>query len=57
MCKRLKKTDVYASRIAASMLYANVYPRLESQEKRENVQRKFKKLVQDDTPMVRWGAA
>lgn len=30
MCKRLKKADVYASRIAASMLYANVYPRIES---------------------------
>jgi serine/threonine-protein phosphatase 2A regulatory subunit A len=30
MCKKLKKTDMYASRIAASQLYANVYPRLVS---------------------------
>ena len=43
-------------RIAASQLYANVYPRLD-QERRANAQRKFKKLSVDDTPMVRWGAA
>ena len=28
-----------------------------SEEKREVVKTKFAKLVRDDTPMVRWGAA
>jgi hypothetical protein len=56
MCKRLKKGDVFSMRIAASTLYANVYPKLD-EERKLNAQRKIKKLVGDDTPMVRWGAA
>jgi len=33
MCKRLKKGDVFSMRIAASLLYANVYPRLDEERK------------------------
>lgn len=43
-------------RIASCALYADIYVRLESEE-RESVHKKFKKLCADDTPMVRWGAA
>lgn len=43
-------------RIAASQLYADIYPRLDAEEKLR-VHKKFKKLSADDTPMVRWGAA
>ena len=43
-------------RIAACQLYAQIYQQL-SEEKRELVRTKFTKLVKDDTPMVRWGAA
>ena len=43
-------------RIAACQLYAQIYKRLH-EDKRELVKTKFTKLVKDDTPMVRWGAA
>ena len=43
-------------RIAACHLYANIYPKLD-EAKMENSRNKFTKLVKDDTPMVRWGAA
>jgi len=56
LCKRLRKGDIFSMRIAASALYANIYPKL-LHENKLNAQRKFKKLVADDTPMVRWGAA
>lgn len=56
MCKRLKKGDMFPMRIAASILYANVYARLD-EERKQNAQRKIQKLIADDTPMVRLGAA
>jgi len=56
LCKRLKKGDVFSMRIASCALYADIYERLESEE-RTSVHKKFKKLCADDTPMVRWGAA
>lgn len=43
-------------RIAACQLYGQVYALL-NQSKLEPVKEKFAKLVRDDTPMVRWGAA
>ena len=43
-------------RIAACQLYSQIYGRL-SEERKEHVRTKFTKLVKDDTPMVRWGAA
>ena len=56
LIRRLKKGDIYSMRIAACQLYADIYARL-NPEKREVVRKKFAKLVKDDTPMVRWGAA
>ena len=53
---RLDEGDYYSMRIAACQLYAQIYNRL-IEEKREVVRTKFTKLVRDDTPMVRWGAA
>ena len=53
---RLDEGDYYPMRIAACQLYAQIYERL-SEPKREQVRQKFSKLVRDDTPMVRWGAA
>ena len=53
---RLDEGDYYSMRIAACQLYAQIYPML-SEEKREVVKTKFAKLVKDDTPMVRCGAA
>lgn len=53
---RLDEGDYYSMRIAACQLYAQIYQML-SEEKREVVKTKFAKLVRDDTPMVRWGAA
>jgi hypothetical protein len=43
-------------RIAASHLYADIYERLNDEDK-IRVHKKVKKLCCDDTPMVRWGAA
>jgi serine/threonine-protein phosphatase 2A regulatory subunit A len=56
MCKRLKKGDLFSKRIAACQLYAHVYDRL-TEENRVEVRKKYAKLVKDDTPMVRRGAA
>ena len=53
---RLDEGDYYSMRIAACQLYATIYGRLR-EEKQEHVRTKFTKLVKDDTPMVRWGAA
>ena len=53
---RLDEGDYYSMRIAACQLYAQVYQKL-GEEKQEVVRQKFSKLVKDDTPMVRWGAA
>ena len=53
---RLDEGDYYSMRIAACQLYAQIYRSL-NEEKREVVRTKFTKLVRDDTPMVRWGAA
>lgn len=43
-------------RISATFLYAYIYPRLDDTHK-ELARKKFGKLVKDDTPMVRRGAA
>ena len=56
LVRRLKKGDIFSMRIAASQLYADIYNRIE-ESKKASVQKKFGKLVKDDTPMVRWGAA
>ncbi len=56
LVKRLKKGDMFSMRIAASQLYADIYPRLDTEEQ-VKVHKKFRKLCSDDTPMVRWGAA
>ena len=53
---RLDEGDYYSMRIAACQLYSQIYGRL-SEERKEHVRTKFTKLVKDDTPMVRWGAA
>jgi len=53
---RLDEGDYYSMRIAACHLYAQIYGHL-SLQKQEVVREKFHKLVRDDTPMVRWGAA
>lgn len=56
LCWRFKKGEVYAMRIAACHLFADVYGKLNS-EKRELARKKYAKLSKDDTPMVRWGVA
>lgn len=43
-------------RISASFLYADIYEKLDA-EQREMTRKKFTKLSKDDTPMVRRGAA
>lgn len=48
--------DFFAMRISASALYAAVYQRLDGESK-SFVLDKFKTLAEDDTPMVRRGAA
>ena len=53
---RLDEGDYFSMRIAACQLYAAIYESLTA-EKQELVRQKFAKLVKDDTPMVRWGAA
>lgn len=53
---RLGDGDYFSMRIAACQLYAQIYEKL-VEEKREQVKAKFTRLVRDDTPMVRWGAA
>lgn len=52
----MKKGDLFSMRISATFLYAYIYPRLNN-EKKEYTRHKFAKLVKDDTPMVRRGAA
>jgi len=52
----MKKGDLYSMRISATFLYAYIYPRLDQTHK-EITRKKFGKLVKDDTPMVRRGAA
>jgi serine/threonine-protein phosphatase 2A regulatory subunit A len=56
LIKRMRKGDLFSMRISACFLYAHIYKRLNS-EKRGYVRTKFAKLVKDDTPMVRRGAA
>ena len=56
MIGRLDEGDYYSMRIAACHLYAQIYGHL-SNARKEVVREKFHKLVKDDTPMVRWGAA
>ena len=56
LIKRLKRGDVFSMRIAACALYADIYERL-GPEERASVHKKMGKLGEDDTPMVRWGAA
>jgi len=43
-------------RIAACFLYADIYEKLDA-EQRQMVRKKLTKLSKDDTPMVRRGAA
>lgn len=56
LIKRMRKGDLFSMRISACFLYAFVYGRLD-EERRNYVRQKFEKLVKDDTPMVRRGAA
>lgn len=56
LCRRFKKGEVYAMRIAACHLFADIYGKL-NPEKREIARKKYSKLAKDDTPMVRWGLA
>jgi hypothetical protein len=56
LVKRMKKGDLYSMRISATFLYAYIYPRLDKTHK-QITRKKFAKLVKDDTPMVRRGAA
>lgn len=56
LIKRMRKGDLFSMRISACFLYAHIYKRL-NQERRAFVRRQFAKLVKDDTPMVRRGAA
>lgn len=53
---RLDEGDFFSMRIASCHLYAQVYNMLD-EERKEIVRTKFQKLVNDDTPMVRWGSA
>ena len=57
MLKRQRKGDLFALRIAACHLYADIYPSLRTEELRAMARKKFTKLSKDDTPMVRRGAA
>ena len=56
LIKRMRKGDLFSMRISACFLYAYIYNRLDS-ERKAYVRTKFAKLVKDDTPMVRRGAA
>lgn len=56
LCRRFKKGEIYAMRIAACHLLADIYSKL-SADKREQARKKYAKLARDDTPMVRWGLA
>lgn len=56
LIKRLRKGDLFSMRISACFLYAFIYHRLDDTRK-NYVREKFAKLVKDDTPMVRRGAA
>ena len=56
LVERMRKGDLFSMRISACFLCAFIYKRL-NEEKKVYVRRKFAKLVKDDTPMVRRGAA
>jgi hypothetical protein len=56
LCRKFKKGEIYAMRIAACHLIADIYGRL-NEEKKEMARKKFAKLAKDDTPMVRWALA
>lgn len=56
MCRKFKKGEIYAMRIAACHLIADIYGKL-NEEKRELARKKYAKLAKDDTPMVRWALA
>ena len=56
LLKRLRKGDLFSMRISACFLYADIYKKLDKDQK-QVVRKKFTKLSKDDTPMVRRGAA
>jgi serine/threonine-protein phosphatase 2A regulatory subunit A len=56
LVKRMRKGDLFSMRISACFLYTFIYKRLDS-SRRAYTRLKFEKLVKDDTPMVRRGAA
>ena len=56
LLKRQRKGDLFSMRISASFLYADIYEKLDDEQK-EMTRKKFTKLSKDDTPMVRRGAA
>jgi serine/threonine-protein phosphatase 2A regulatory subunit A len=56
LVKKMRKGDLFSMRISACFLYAHIYRRLDS-ERKQYARKKFEKLVKDDTPMVRRGAA
>ncbi|KAK7521192.1 armadillo-type protein [Phyllosticta citriasiana] len=53
---RLSTADWFTSKISATGLYVDPYPRVSAQAQ-ENLRQHFTKLVHDDTPMVRRQAA
>ena len=57
LLKRQRKGDLFSMRISACFLYADIYANLQDQDQRAMVRKKFTKLSNDDTPMVRRGAA
>jgi serine/threonine-protein phosphatase 2A regulatory subunit A len=57
LLKRQRKGDLFSMRISACFLYADIYATLQDQDQRAMVRKKFTKLSNDDTPMVRRGAA
>ena len=54
--KGMCKGELFAMRISSCFLYVHIYKRLDIPRKLK-VRKKFSKLVKDDTPMVRRGAA
>ena len=56
LLKRQRKGDLFSMRIAACFLHADIYSKLDNEDK-EMIRKKFTKLSKDDTPMVRRGAA
>lgn len=57
LLERLQKGDLFAQRIAACHLYADIYSRFQIPEVQDLIRRKIQELGEDDTPMVRRGAA